>query len=430
MKKLVIILLSCIVLGACSVSPVNEESKGAVRITLPGGSRALTNTISSYSIDIKNESGGYSNDITAEPGQTITIDNLKPDTYKITIKGYDPANTEVVNGTTTVQVKAGKVTPAQIQLVYSSGSINVEILLPEDNEEPDNKSYRPKKQGYNLYTYNEKGFITRIDTTNEWRCSYEVYTLNEDGSKRIGSEYYAKYGSDEEYEIKYYAEISHDDQGRENQFKYYNKSDDKPCYEILIEFSDNGRKETRYDYWHTVQNEIEVSEKKIFYVKEFDEIGRHITDEYYSDILWGWYNDFIIDDGNIIKGVYEYYNNSWKRTNEKMFLNGELFLETNILFTYPEVFKYGYSKTPNGILITELHFGALFKDGDKYGQPATKSVIEHIPNNIPLYYPEKKSKVTKWTEMYNSNFEGCGTYKHPYANEEGIYAEGQSNIHF
>lgn len=135
MKKLITIFFSLVILGGCSVEPRNE-SYGTVTVKFPGNSRSLINSITTYTLNVKSESGTYNIDKTAEPGQSITIVELKPDSYIITVKGFDSENNEIVTGLTTVLVEAGKETPAKIQLSYSVGGISVEILLPEDNDEP------------------------------------------------------------------------------------------------------------------------------------------------------------------------------------------------------------------------------------------------------------------------------------------------------
>lgn len=442
MRKFFSLFLVFTLLLGCAQT-LEDKSVGYVSIVLPGSSRSINDSITKYTINIKGTTIEYNKNITANPGETVTVEELAPESYLITVKGYDASDTEIVNGTKVVKVVANIVTPVQITLNYSvGGGVSIVLILPEIVD--DTKSYRPTRNGIHTYSYDSNGFLTVLEDKG-WNKAKEVFV--NDGVKRTGSEVFQYNDVTKQYELaaNSYSVISHDAQNRETSLLYKASathaylSENDPIAEYRIEYKADGGQVFRTYYYESDGsggfNEV------LDNVKTYNSSGKLISEEYTAISnrgreVWTWFHGYIIPADKSFVGTYEYYDHpkTFRRTKETISIGGEIVAVTEITLREPGIYVYGTTRDADGLLLAEIQYGGLFKYGNKYAQSVSTCIhrdegilwVEKETVSTPNYDTEIVfNRRDTSTELYDSNLLGCGSVKFPYEKEEGIMKDGQ-----
>lgn len=400
MKKILCLIITMFLVYSCS-NPVNEpvqpvqpveqeQSTGSVSITLPGGSRSYSVSPSSFTIQLVNSELGYDNTITANPGDTVSINSLKPGDYTVSIKGLDSENKEIMSGNTIVTVEVAKVANAQISLQYTSGGINVEIDLPALIEEPSQEPQRFKQEGNGLYTYDENGFVSRIDVKDQRGGDYHIIYTIESG-KRTGSKLYKK--AESGYELSETSVITHDELGREINNTTSN-TEGKNIRVTTVEFEDvsNTKKVTiqGINYYSETQ-ELEIKS-----IETFDSKGRLI--EFSNRGVMGayeWLNIFgdwgSTYKDNFFKRKLAYKGDTWLLEKEEIYLDDNLLTTTTFVTKDPGFYVYAEVRNKDGFLLQPIYFSPLFEINGKFGQSINTT---YIPGWANIPYNDKDSRTT------------------------------------
>lgn len=439
MKKLLVLLLISFLLVSCALFPEDDKkeksSTGSMVIEIPEISRSVLTQISDYTVIIKSTALEYSHTMTTTPGNSITLDKLLPGEYTIDVIGTDSSKIEIVNGTANAIVKVKETTSVKIELIYSKGDLSIDLILPSDGTQTPSAPRRVKRNGNDTFTYNENGVITQIDHKSPWSEKREIFKL-ENGLKRIGSEVFIKQNWESDFSLKYYSEIVNESinngsEHREKSFKYYINDTKEEYFDYIIDYTIQGRTETRYSYNKDLNNNLI---RKIHSINMFDTQDRMTSEEhFYVGSFWTWWFGYDLKEGNPVKATYTYFQNTWRRTSEKIYVNNSLVADTNVVVKEPGIYQYGTTKDSNGFVVFEFHYSDLMIYEDKYIQSITISKSGDIPSNIP-YRTELNNSgdpeiqvddVRVWTEIYNKQFEGIGTMNYPLEFEEGAQASGQ-----
>jgi len=154
MKKLLIFLLPLLLLWSCGVAMLDKyagsggvalpDTMGGIRIALPGRqSRAATQEdVDSYNVALLGIDVVYESSRIGLPGETILFENLTPGNYTVTVDAYDgpdptaQGSNRIFTGSADAAVTAGQVTAVTIQLEYVDGDLEIDIIFPEDIDNP------------------------------------------------------------------------------------------------------------------------------------------------------------------------------------------------------------------------------------------------------------------------------------------------------
>lgn len=145
MKRIAVLVILMLGFIFISCSSFNDEN-GSVTLQLPGSSSARSIStsgsipddiqIEAYEIRVRNSDNEMNQKITgATPGSTVTIDNLNPDTYKISVLAYYAnGSNDIVSyyGITTVEVRPKQETLAAVTMrdFDNSGSYPAVNIYP------------------------------------------------------------------------------------------------------------------------------------------------------------------------------------------------------------------------------------------------------------------------------------------------------------
>lgn len=424
MKTNILFLIAIIALAFSCTNPVQftpevSETEGALQITLPGGSsRAATAEdlgIAGYQVSISCDAQSYSHSTAALPGETVVVDKLAPDTYAVSVNAYDADNVIFLSGETSVIVEAGKLATASISLSFETGNIDIQIALPEL---PDTGVVGPRRVitdiYRNVYTYNEDGFITRIDKKTDGDSHYEEFNVDPITGYRTGStittedfewvengigNWYMKFlGTFTETQ---YSTIELDAQNRESTISYYNSSDDTPAMQKAFEYSADSVK-INYLSWNDIDGLWEGSSYKVY-----DNLGRlleYCGSEYYD--YWAYYQ--CNPDTETMKVTMEYYGNTAHIVKQTMFINDKIFSILEFDMKSPGVYSYGNMRDADGKIVQEIIPGSIFNwNAGGYAQSLVRYPKNTYPNDYSNYLglPESAESITY---LYDESFEYTG----------------------
>lgn len=307
-------------------------------------------------------------------------------------------------------------------------------VMPGDDKEDkkDDNSYRITRYGNSAYTYDENGFVSAIEEL-RWGKGKTVYTIS--GGKRVSFESF-EYDYDNKVlktTPSQYGSISHDAINREISHKYYlDTAKTFQVREVTIDYTSEAGKKI-ITYYDCDGSDPENIIKYVSSIRIYDLDGKLISRESFNPQdgmnninFWSYFYRVASPDPEMypevyvksIKVLYEYSPKSNKVTKESIYSNDVLLFETTYTMNSKGVFQHGVVKQPDGLIVGEIHFGELFSYGDLKAQSAYMSI--NASSNFITVEAEYAQ-----TELYDSDYNGCGTIMAPVEKEVGITVEGQ-----
>lgn len=419
MKKCVFAFLAVFAVLVFAVScssggsgdPVVEDPTGTtgnISIRLPGTPRAVSaDDVDRFTVIVTSTPLSYSKEFSGTPGQTLTVSNLVPGSYDISVNAYDDdlAATDqlVFTGSATAVVEAGATASVSITLTPAVGDLEVDVTFPEDPSTVTRQRLKGSKSDYcYIYvTYNANGIVSRYDyylrdetvtPKNYALNSYVVFQFSDDQTRSSGIVY------DATGTITANIAITHDGSGNETALEYTPVS--SSGYTITATYNANNTAITELKWI----DDGETSPSNIRYFHENGDLKG--TEASWFVFLDDKFN-VTSDQLNTHKVLMSYDSDTRIPVQFDHYLDGVL-ADTEIRTLEASGFyQKAEHKRTDGSLISFVTYGNPIDLGDYYAQPATRTFFAD-PNLYPKWSIDFVSSFSYY-QLFTKTFQPAGT---------------------
>ncbi len=412
-----------------SSDPVVEDPTGTtgnISIRLPGTPRAVSaDDVDRFTVIVTSTPLSYSKEFSGTPGQTLTVSNLVPGSYDISVNAYDddlaPTDQLVFTGSATAVVEAGATASVSITLTPAVGDLDVDVTFPEDPSTVTRQRLKGVKDyyAYSYVTYNANGIVSRYDYyLQDMTVIPHTYSLNNyiiyefsDDQTRSGGKQYDGSGTQTGT-----ITISHDGSGNETVHTYRDLVD---TITSTIEATYNANN-TAIIKLTQISNSSPDDEHIRYFHENGDYKGAEGNSYIYIDDL---YAD-IWNDPATHKLLMSYDTNTRIPVQFDHYIDGVL-ADTETRTLSPSGFyQKAEHKRVDESLISFVIYGNPIDLGDYYAQPATRTFFAD-PNTITNN--EFESSYTYY-QLFTKTFQPAGTTIAMRTYEPGTVKSGIINL--